>query len=126
MHENEIGTIILDCAFRVHRTLGPGLFESVYETCLCHELTERGVTIERQIPLPLKYDGIKIGSGFRIDIVADKKVVVEVKAIEKLAAVHMAQLITYLKLSDCKLGYLLNFNVKFMRTGVKRVVLGKL
>lgn len=126
MHENEIGTIILDCAFRVHRTLGPGLFESVYETCLCHELTERGVAIERQIPLPLKYDGIKIGSGFRIDIVADKKVVVEVKAIEKLAAVHMAQLITYLKLSDCKLGYLLNFNVKFMRTGVKRIVLGKL
>lgn len=126
MHENEIGTIILDAAFQVHKELGPGLLESTYETCLSYEASERGLLIERQIPLPVIYKEVKLDCGYRIDLRADEKVIVEVKAVESLHDIHLAQVLTYMKLSGCRLGYLINFNVKQLKDGIKRVVLGEL
>ena len=126
MHENEIGTLILDAAFQVHKELGPGLLESTYETCISYEASQMGLFIETQIPLPVIYKEVKLDCGYRIDIRAEKKVIVEIKAVEKLNDVHLAQLLTYMKLSGCKLGYLINFNVKFLKEGIKRVVLGDL
>ena len=126
MHENEIGTLILDAAFQVHKELGPGLLESSYEVCLSYEASERGLLIERQVPLPLIYKEVKLDCGYRIDLRADEKVIVEVKAVESLHDIHLAQLLTYMKLSGCKLGYLINFNVKHLKEGIKRVVLGNL
>jgi GxxExxY protein len=126
MHENEIGTVILDAAFQVHKELGPGLLESTYETCLSYEASERGLLIERQAPLPVIYKEVKLDCGYRIDLLADEKVIVEVKAVESLNDIHLAQILTYLKLSGCKLGYLINFNVKQLKDGIKRVVLGEL
>ncbi len=126
MHENEIGTIILDAAFEVHKELGPGLLESTYEACLGYETTQRGLFIETQIPLPVVYKEVKLDCGYRIDLRAEKKVIVEIKAVEALNDVHLAQVLTYMKLSNCKLGYLINFNVKQLKDGIKRVVLGKL
>lgn len=126
MQENEIGTVILDAAFQVHNELGPGLLESIYETCLSYEASERGLLIERQVPLPVIYKEVKLDCGYRIDLLADEKVIVEVKAVESLNDIHLAQMLTYLKLSGCKLGYLINFNVKQLKDGIKRVVLGEL
>jgi GxxExxY protein len=126
MHENEIGTIILDAAFAVHRELGPGLLESTYETCLGYESVQRGLMIETQIALPVVYKDVKLDCGYRIDMRANKKVIVEVKSVEALNDIHLAQILTYLKLSNCKLGYLINFNVVKLKDGIKRVVLGKL
>ncbi len=126
MHENEIGTLILDAAFQVHKELGPGLLESTYETCISYEASQMGLFIETQIPLPVIYKEVKLDCGYRIDIRAEKKVIVEIKTVEKLNDVHLAQLLTYMKLSGCKLGYLINFNVKFLKEGIKRVVLGDL
>ncbi|MBK8301196.1 MAG: GxxExxY protein [Chitinophagaceae bacterium] len=126
MHENEIGTLILDAAFQVHKELGPGLLESTYETCISYEASQMGLFIETQLPLPVIYKEVKLDCGYRIDIRAEKKVIVEIKAVEKLNDVHLAQLLTYMKLSGCKLGYLINFNVKFLKEGIKRVVLGDL
>ncbi len=126
MHENEIGTLILDAAFQVHKELGPGLLESTYETCLSYEASERGLLIERQIPLPVIYKEVKLDCGYRIDLLADEKVIVEVKAVESLHDIHLAQVLTYMKLSGCRLGYLINFNVKQLKDGIKRVVLGDL
>ena len=126
MHENEIGTLILDAAFQVHKELGPGLLESTYETCISYEASQMGLLIETQLPLPVIYKEVKLDCGYRIDIRAEKKVIVEIKAVEKLNDVHLAQLLTYMKLSGCKLGYLINFNVKFLKEGIKRVVLGDL
>ena len=124
MHENEIGTIILDAAFAVHKELGPGLLESTYEVCLGYESIQRGLTIETQVPLPVIYKEVKLDCGYRIDLRAERKVIVEIKSVEALNDVHMAQVLTYMKLSGCKLGYLLNFNVKLLKEGIKRVVLG--
>jgi len=126
MHENEIGTLILDAAFQVHKELGPGLLESTYETCISYEASQMGLLIETQLPLPVIYKEVKLDCGYRIDIRAEKKVIVEIKTVEKLNDVHLAQLLTYMKLSGCKLGYLINFNVKFLKEGIKRVVLGDL
>jgi GxxExxY protein len=124
MHENEIGKIILDAAFAVHSELGPGLLESTYEACLGYELLQRGLQIETQAALPVVYKKVKLDCGYRIDIRAEHKVVVEIKSVDALNDIHLAQVLTYLKLSGCKLGYLLNFNVAHFKNGIKRVILG--
>lgn len=124
--ENEIGTIVLDAAFAVHKQLGPGLLESTYQACLTYDALQRGLLIETQVPLPVIYNEVKLECGYRLDILAEKKVIVEIKSVEALNEVHMAQLLTYLKLSGCKLGYLINFNVKQLKDGIRRVVLGNL
>ena len=122
MTENEIGKIMVDCALRVHRELGPGLLESTYEACLAYELSEAGLSIETQKGLPVVYKEVKLDCGYRIDVLANRKVIVEVKSIEALSDVHLAQILTYLKLSGCKLGYLINFNVTLLKEGIRRVV----
>ncbi len=120
--ENEIASITLDCCFTIHRELGPGLLESVYETCLIYELEQKGIYVEHQKYLPVTYKGMRLDAGFRTDLILDEKVVVELKAVETLNNLHFAQTLTYLKLTNCKLGLLINFNVKLMKEGVKRVV----
>ena len=122
MSENEIGEIILGCAIKVHSALGPGLLESTYEVCLLHELSRAGISADRQVPLPVVYDEVKLDAGYRIDLLVADAVIVELKVVEKLLPIHTAQLLSYLKLSKRKLGYLLNFNVAHMRDGIKRVV----
>lgn len=124
MDENEIGERILDCAFRVHRALGPGLLESAYEACLAHELGKAGLEHRRQVVLPLTYDGIEIETGYRFDLLVANLVVIEVKAVEALAPVHRAQLLSYLRLGGFRLGYVLNFNVPLMRDGIHRLANG--
>jgi len=125
MNDDELGTVLIGCAIQVHRTLGPGLLESVYETCLVHELMKTGVDVKKQVPVPFIYDGVTFGEGFRIDILYGGRIVVEVKASEKLLPIHSAQVLTYLKLVDLRVGYLLNFNVEQMRQGgIKRLVNG--
>lgn len=126
MSENEIGTVLLDAAFEVHRHLGPGLLESTYEACLVFEAIQRGLDIESQVALPVVFKEIKLEAGYRIDIRANKKVIVEIKAVEALNDVHLAQVLTYMKLSGSKLGYLINFNVRHLKDGIRRVVLGDL
>lgn len=122
MNENELSRIVVDCMFKVHKNLGPGLLESAYEECLFYELTKTGLLIERQKPLPLFYETIKMEVGYRLDFLIENKVVIEVKAVEALNDVHKAQVITYLKLSGCKLGLLVNFNVVLIKDGIKRIV----
>jgi len=122
-HE-EVGRVILDSAMKVHSALGCGLLESAYEACLAHELVKRGVTVERQVALPVRYDGYTIDAGYRVDLLVNKIVMVELKAVEKILNVHQAQIMSYLKMSGCKLGYLLNFNVVHFKDGIKRVVNG--
>lgn len=117
-----LASVVLDAAFTVHRRLGPGLLESVYEQCLAYELTKRSVGIERQIALPVIYDDLRLDGGYRLDIWVERSIVVEVKAIEGLAPVHTAQLLTYLTLSNSRLGYLLNFNVALLKEGVRRLI----
>jgi GxxExxY protein len=122
MHIENLFKIVLDCAFTVHTNLGPGLLESAYEYCMCFELEKLGVFVERQKALPLVYDQVKLEAGYRIDILVEKKIVVEIKSVEALADIHMAQIITYLKLSDCRLGLLANFNVNHFKDGFRRVI----
>ena len=122
MTENEIGESVLGAAMKVHSALGPGLLESVYETCLTHELRKQGFDVQRRVALPVEYAGQRIDAGFRLDIVVAEKVVVEVKAVERTAPIHTAQILTYFKLGGFKLGYLLNFNVVHIRDGIKRLV----
>ncbi len=122
MVENEIGTVILDCAFKVHSALGPGLLESTYEACLVYELKKAGLKAEPQKVLPVIYDDVKLDTGYRIDILVNDKVIVENKSVKVLEDIHMAQIITYLKLSDSKLGYLINWNVTRLKNGIRRVV----
>ena len=122
MSENEIGRIVVDRALEVHRELGPGLLESTYEACLCHELRTAGLDVEVQKALPVVYKSVRLDCGYRTDLLVEKKVVIEIKAVEALNDVHLAQILTYLKLSGCKLGYLINFNVKRVKDGIKRVV----
>ena len=117
------GSSVIEAAFRVHRALGPGLLESVYETCLCHELHKLETPFERQLDLPVKYDGIVLATGLRIDLLVNQTVVVEVKAVEEVLPVHQAQLLTYMKLTDSRLGFLINFNVAQLKDGITRVVL---
>jgi GxxExxY protein len=120
--EDFLARQIVDSAFAVHTSLGPGLLESVYEQCLAHELGFRDVMVERQIIVPVIYRDARIDAGFRMDMVVGRKVVVEIKAVEKLIALHEAQLLTYLKLSNFRLGLLINFNVTLIKDGIRRLV----
>jgi GxxExxY protein len=122
--ENSIAHSIVDSAFRVHSELGPGLLESVYEQCLGFELEHLGLCLERQKSLPVVYQGRLLEAGYRVDLLVENKVIVEVKAVEALTSVHMAQILTYLRLSGCHLGLLLNFNVALIKNGIRRVALG--
>lgn len=126
MSENELSKIVFDCALKVHRNLGPGLLESAYEECLFYELKKQGFRVEKQKPLPLIYEDVKLEIGYRVDILVENKLIVEVKSVEALNDVHLAQVLTYLKLSDCKLGLLINFNVTLIKNGIKRVINGNL
>ena len=126
MEENDIATTILDAAFEVHRELGPGLLESIYEQCLLYELREKGVRVRNQVKLPVKYKEIEMEFGFRADLIVEEKVIVEIKSAERMAEVHLAQVMTYLKICDFKLGLLLNFNTALLKDGIKRVINGKL
>jgi GxxExxY protein len=114
---------IVECAFRVHRNLGAGLLESVYETCLCHELRKAGITFVCQAALPIVYDTIKFDAGLRLDLLVEDQVIVELKAVEVVLPVHQAQLLTYLKLSGKRLGLLINFNTPLLKDGIRRFVL---
>ncbi|MFA8437124.1 MAG: GxxExxY protein [Marinifilaceae bacterium] len=120
---NDISYRIIGCAFKVHSELGPGLLESTYEACLEYELSNNGIQVERQKPLPVVYDNVKLDAGYRIDLLVENKVLVEIKSVEKLAPIHDAQILTYLKLSQIKLGLLINFNVLDLKKGIKRRVL---
>lgn len=123
MNEEEVFKKVLDCAFKVHTAPGPGLLESAYEECLFYEIKKLGLTVEKQKPLPLVYEEVKLDVGYRLDLLVENKVIVEIKSIDSLADIHMAQILTYLKLSECKLGLLVNFNVKHLKDGIKRVIL---
>jgi GxxExxY protein len=124
MSENEIGETLLGCAFRVHSALGPGLLESAYEVCMLHELEQAGLDVKRQVPFRVTYGLVELDAGYQLDLLIEDVVIVEVKSVEKLLPIHMAQLLSYLKLSNRKLGYLLNFNTVQLRNGIKRVVNG--
>ena len=122
MTENELSRIVLGDAIKVHRSLGPGLLESVYESCLGHQLIKSGLKIEMQKPIPLVYDEIKLDCGFRCDLIIENKLIIEVKAVDQFNEVHLAQVLTYLKLTGVRLGLLMNFNVVKLKDGIKRVV----
>ena len=124
MRENEIGTAIVDAAVMVHRRLGPGLLESVYEAVLCMELGRRGMDVCRQVPVPIRYEGATFEEGFRADLVVEDKVIVELKSVERIMPAHHKQLQTYLRLTGCKLGYVLNFGAPLMKDGITRCVNG--
>ncbi len=124
MNDNELTELIIGCAIRVHRQLGPGLLESVYEECLVHELCKAGLSVERQPIMPVVYDGLRMDSGYRVDIWVEKRIIIELKAVELLTDVHFAQLMTYLRLANCRLGLLINFNVVLLKNGLKRVANG--
>ncbi len=126
MTENEISKVVFDCSLSVHKELGPGLLESAYEECLTYLLIKKGLFIERQRPLPLIFEEVKLEVGYRVDILIERKFIVEVKSVEALNDIHMAQILTYLKLSNCKLGLLINFNTVLLRDGVRRVINGTL
>lgn len=119
---NRITESIIGAAIEVHRALGPGLLESAYEACLAFELAQRGLQVEQQKPLPVVYQGVRLNCGYRLDLFVEEAVIVEVKAVERLMAIHQAQLLSYLKLSGCKVGLLLNFNVRVLKDGIHRVV----
>jgi len=121
---NEITEAVIGAAIAVHRELGPGLLESAYEACLAYELTERGLNVERQKGLPVIYRGVLLDCGYRIDLLVEGQVVVELKTVERVEPIHEAQLLSYLKLSGCKVGLLINFNVKVLKNGIKRLVYG--
>ena len=121
MTESQLSEKIIGCAIQVHKSLGPGLLESAYEECLFYELKQLGLFVEKQKPLPLIYKDVKLDIGYRLDLLVEKKVIVELKSVEALNDVHIAQMITYLKLSGCKLGLLINFNVLRLVDGLKRI-----
>ena len=121
--QNDVTGAVIGAAIEVHRTLGPGLLESAYEECLCRELQLRNIPFERQKPLPLTYKGTDIDCGYRLDIVVDQQVVIELKACNSLEPIHEAQLLTYLRLSGLKVGLLINFNVPVLRDGIRRLVI---
>ena len=122
MHENQIADGIVDAAFRVHRHFGPGLLESAYEACLAHELLSMGFNVEKQVALPLVYQDVKFDAGYRLDLWVERLVIIEVKAVDELHPVHMAQMITYLKLTGNRLGMIINFHSTLLKNGMRRVV----
>ena len=122
LHHEELTEKLIAAAIEVHRHLGPGLLESAYEECYCHELKLQEVFVERQKPLPLEYKVIKLDCGYRMDVIGDRKAVVEIKCVDKILPVHEAQLLTYLKLSGLKVGLIINFHTSFIKDGIKRLV----
>ena len=122
MHENEISGIIIDCSLKVHKVLGPGLLESVYQAALAYELEKRGLKVKSEQAIPVVYEEVKLELGFRADLIVENKVIVEIKSIEALALIHGKILLTYLRLADKKLGLLINFNVELIKNGLRRVV----
>ncbi|MEA1935940.1 MAG: GxxExxY protein [Thermodesulfobacteriota bacterium] len=124
MTENEIAKIVVDAAFQIHKRLGPGLLESVYEIVLAYELKKRGLKVKRQVPVTIVYDDIKFDEGFRADLIVEGKVIVELKSVEKIVPVHKKQLLTYLRLADKRLGLLINFGSELIRDGISRIVNG--
>jgi GxxExxY protein len=120
MELNELSEKIIGCAIKVHRTLGPGLLESTYEVCLVHELKKAGLKVERQVPLPVIYDGIQLDAGYQLDVLVEDTIILELKSVEILLPIHEAQLLTYLKLANKKLGLLVNFNVTLLKNDIKR------
>ena len=121
--EEAIATKIVDAAYSVHKTLGPGLLEKVYEVCFCHELDRRGLNFQRQVGIPIEYDGIKFDEGLRVDVIVEDLIICEIKAIEQTNSVWEAQLLSYLKLTGKHIGFLINFNVPVIKNGIKRMVL---
>jgi GxxExxY protein len=124
MTENEIGKVVVDAALLVHRELGPGLLESVYEVALAYELEQRGLIVKRQLPISIHYKQMTFDDAFRADIVIDDKVIIELKSVEQVSEAHKKQLLTYLRLTGCKLGFLLNFGEALMKRGITRTVNG--
>lgn len=124
MHENEIGSIIVNAAYDVHVRIGPGLLESVYQKCLIYELRQSGLNLMHEVQLPIRYRGVEMECHYRLDLLVENKVIVEVKAVDGLLDIHTAQLLTYLKLTKCRLGYLINFNVPKIKYGIKRIANG--
>ena len=119
---NAVARQVVDAGLKIHKALGPGLLESVYEACLVHELQGRGLGVRRQVPIRIEYEGLRLDGGYRLDLLIDDEVIVEVKAVETMLRLHEAQLLTYLKLSELRLGLLINFNVALFRDGVRRLV----
>ncbi len=126
MLENQIAKKIIGCAIEVHKALGPGLLESAYQECLFYKLKERGLMVEKEKPMPLVFENVKLECGYRIDLLVENKIVIELKSVESLTDVHLAQILTYMKLGNYKLGFLINFNVALLRQGIKRVINGSL
>ena len=126
MNENELGTIIIDEAVRIHKALGPGLLEIVYEAVLARRLEKRGLIVERQKPVSIEFEGEHFDEGFRADLIVNGSVIIELKSVEKVSPVHKKQLLTYLRLNDLKVGYLLNFGDVLMKDGIRRIINGKL
>ncbi len=124
MHENEIGTLIVQTAIELHRELGPGLLESVYEVLLAHRLRQKGLHVQRQVPVSIEFDGLRFEEGFRADLIVEGKVIVELKSVEQIHPAHKKQVLTYLKLTGLKLGYLLNFGAATMKDGIFRIING--
>lgn len=122
MRENEISAIIVNKAYEIHVELGPGLLEAVYEEILCHELTKAGLSVLRQKKIPVIWDGLKMDIGFRADLIVEEMVIIEIKSVEKISPVHPKQLLTYLKVSEMKLGLLINFNERLIKNGITRIV----
>jgi GxxExxY protein len=122
MDINKLSSEIIGAAIEVHKSLGPGLLESAYEECLTHELGLREISVEKQVPMPVVYKGKKLDCGYRLDMIVENAIILELKSCDKIEQIHKAQLLTYLKLSDCRLGLLLNFNVPVMKDGIVRVV----
>jgi len=124
MTENELGRMVVDCAVRLHKELGPGLLETVYEVLMAHELQQRGLKVKRQVAIPIVYHGIQFDEGFRADIIVEEKVILELKSVESTTKAHKKQVLTYLRLTGMKLGYLLNFGEALMRGGISRILNG--
>lgn len=122
MYENDISSKVIGAAIEVHKQLGPGLLESTYEACLLYELEEQGLEVKRQMALPIVYKNVKLNAGYRIDLLIENKVIVEIKSVEALADIHTAQILTYLKLKELKLGLLINFNEVLLKNGIRRIV----
>jgi len=123
MTNEEVFKVVLDCSYRVHTALGPGLLESSYEECLFYEIIQAGLSAVKQKPMPLVYHDVRLDIGYRVDIFVENKVVIEIKSVDAFNDVHYAQILTYLKLSGCKLGLLVNFNVRHLKDGIKRMIL---
>jgi GxxExxY protein len=122
MTENQLTQIIIGCTINIHRQLGPGLLESAYQECLAYELEDAGLSINREVPMPIVYKEVKLNHGYRIDILVENKIVIEIKSVESLKVVHLAQTLTYLRLGKFKLGLLLNFNTPVLKNGIRRVI----